>query len=302
MVERYRRRKGNASLLGSHQKCWLWGRHVVLETLRAARWPVLELHVSEQLPKEDLQFTVDFAMKQEHFDFIKCSPERLTQLCHSREHQGFLAKMGPFPYDRVEDVLAAHVAPALVAELISKLPTPAESSRPQGPGLQRAPLFGILDGLQDPLNFGAVIRSAHVLGVDALFVPSRGQVEVTALVARSSAGAVNHLPIAQADDLLCLAEQLRSAGIRLIGTSPLAPQSAFACDLKSAIAIVVGNEGSGVRSELLDACDELVTIPQFGAIESLNAAVAAGILFYEAQRQRAEKAVGRRQKAVGRRQ
>ena len=148
------------------------------------------------------------------------------------------------------------------------------------------PLFGILDGMQDPHNFGAVIRSAHVLGVDALFVPSRGQVEVTAQVARSSAGAVNYLRIAQADDLLSLASQLRSRAIRLIGASQNAARPIFACDLTTPTAIVIGNEGSGIRPELLEACDELVIIPQFGALESLNAAVSAGILFYEAQRQR----------------
>ena len=228
------------------------------ETLRAARWPVLELHLADRLDEHELAEASQLARERAVTPHI-APDERLTQLCHSREHQGFLAKMSAFPYGRVEDVLS--------------------SAKPQ-------PLFGILDGLQDPHNFGAVIRSAYVLGVDALFVPSREQVEVTALVARSSAGAVNHLHIAQADDLLCLAEQLHSAGVRLIGTSQRALQCAFACNLTTAIAIVIGNESTGIRPELLAACDEQVTIPQFGALESLNAAVSAGILFYEAQRQR----------------
>ncbi len=262
MVERYRRQKGTPALLGNHQKCWLWGRHVVMETLRAGRWPVLELYVSDQLPIEDLQFAVDFVTRQERFEFLKCSSERLTQLCHSREHQGYVAKMAPFPYGTVESVL--------------------DSSPVR-------PLFAVLDGVQDPHNFGAVIRSAHVLGVDAVFVPTYGQVPVTALVARSSAGAVSHMPIAQTDDLLNLVKLLQSRGVRLIGTSQRAAKSIAACDLKLASAIVIGNEGSGIRTELLAACDELVTIPQFGALESLNAAVSAGILFYEAQRQRAAK-------------
>ena len=259
MVERYRRRTGKPKLLGNHQRCWLWGRHVVTETLRASRWPVLELHLSDSLPEADLAFAEQWSrscavpLSFEPF-------ERLTQQCHSREHQGFLAKMAVFPYDRVDEVLAA-----------------AKSQ----------PLFGLLDGLQDPHNFGAVIRSAHVLGVDALFVPTQGQVEVTALVARSSAGAVNHMPIAQTDDVVALAEQLRSRGIRVIGTSQRASQPIGDSDLTRAAAIVIGNEGTGIRDELLAVCDELVTIPQFGAIESLNAAVSAGILFYEAQRQRA---------------
>ena len=258
MVERYRRRKGQTSLLGNHQKCWLWGRHVVLETLRAARWPVLELHLSEGLPEADIAAAEQWSQSSDAVLTIEPC-ERLTQLSHSREHQGFLAKMAEFPYDRVDDVLAATKA---------------------------QPLFAILDGLQDPHNFGAVIRSAHVLGVDALFVPIRGQVEVTAQVARSSAGAVNHIRIAQTGDLVTLAAQLRSRGVRVIGTSQRAVHPIYESDLSGAIAVVIGNEGTGIRDELLSACDELVTIPQFGAVESLNAAVSAGILFYEVQRQR----------------
>ncbi len=263
MVERYRRQKGKPALLGNHQRCWLWGRHVVTETLRATRWPVLELHLSDQLPEDDLAFAEQWARSSD-VPLTVAPLERLTQLCHSREHQGFLAKMAEFPYDQASDVLNAS---------------------------KTNPLFAILDGLQDPHNFGAVIRSAHVLGVDALFVPTHGQVEVTAQVARSSAGAVNHIPIAQTEDVAALAEQLRSRGIRVIGTSQRASQSISNSDLTRGAAIVIGNEGTGIRGELLAVCDELVTIPQFGAVESLNAAVSAGILFYEAQRQRA--AVGR---------
>jgi 23S rRNA (guanosine2251-2'-O)-methyltransferase len=265
MVERYRRQKGKSKLLGNHQKCWLWGRHAVLETLRSGRWPVLELHVSDQLPTEDLDFVADWAAQQNHnmghdgTEFFQSPPERLTQLCHSQEHQGFVAKMGTFPFDRVDDLVAA------------------TNSRS---------LFALLDGLQDPHNFGAVIRSAHVLGVDALFVPSHGQAEISVQVARSSAGAVNHLPIAQADDLLTLATQLHARGVRLIGASQNATRPLFDCDLTGPTAIVIGNEGTGIQPSLLAACDDLVTIPQFGVVESLNAAVSAGILFYEAQRQR----------------
>lgn len=258
MVERYRRQKAKPTLLGNHQRCWLWGRHVVTETLRAARWPVLELHLSDRLPDDDLAFAEQWAEATEGTLFVE-PLERLTELCHSREHQGFLAKMAMFPYDRIDEVLARAKSP---------------------------PLFGLLDGLQDPHNFGAIIRSAHVLGVDALFVPMHGQVEVTTQVARSSAGAVNHLPIAQADDLVALAKQLRARGVRVLGTSQRASTSISDCDLTQPSAVVIGNEGSGIRAELLAVCDELVTIPQFGAIESLNAAVSAGILFYEAQRQR----------------
>lgn len=259
MVERYRRQKSKPELLGNHQKCWLWGRHVVLETLRARRWPVLELHLDVKLSPEEIGVAEGLLQQWPNSRQSQDSSERLTSLCHSREHQGYLAKMAPFPYDRVDDVLAA--APA-------------------------RPLFAVLDGIQDPHNFGAVIRSASVLGVDALFVPTHKQVPVTALVARSSAGAVSHMRIAQTDDLLHLSKLLRSRGVRLIGTSQRATRSVAECNLKTSAAIVIGNEGTGIRDELLAECDELVAIPQFGTVESLNAGVASGILFYEAQRQR----------------
>ncbi len=228
---------------------------------------MLELHLSDRLPEEDLKFGDQWSRSRD-VPLTVAPFERLTQLCHSREHQGFLAKMAEFPYDQADDVLAA--------------------AKPN-------PLFAILDGLQDPHNFGAIVRSAHVLRVDALFVPTHGQVEVTAQVARSSSGAVNHIRVAQAEDVVALAEHLRSRGIRVIGTSQRASQPIDNCDLTRGAAIVIGNEGTGIRDELLAVCDELVTIPQFGAVESLNAAVSAGILFYEAQRQRATKAVGSRQ-------
>jgi 23S rRNA (guanosine2251-2'-O)-methyltransferase len=270
MVERYQRRKGQPKLLGNHQKCWLWGRNVVTETLRVARWPVLELHVAESLADKELALVEQWS--QSNAVALSIEPaEKLTILCHSREHQGFLAKMAEFPYDHADDLLASRKA---------------------------SPLFAILDGLQDPHNFGAIIRSAHVLGVDALFVPTRRQVEVTAQVARSSAGAVNHVRIAQSDDLVALAALLRSRGVRVIGTSQRATLPICECDLSGSIAVVIGNEGTGIRDQLLSICDKLVTIPQFGEIESLNAAVSAGILFYEAQRQRAE--FGQTPRAEGR--
>ena len=262
MVERYRRRNAKSAMLGNHQKCWLWGRHVVTETLRAARWPVLELHAIDRLTEQELAFVEQWSHSTGGVLTVG-SFDRLTKLCHSREHQGFLAKMAEFPYDSVDEAFANASQPAL---------------------------FGLLDGLQDPHNFGAVIRSAHVLGVGALFVSTRGQVAVTSQVARSSAGAVNHIPIAQAEDVVSLAAEMRTRGIRVIGTSQLAARTIDSCDLTHAVAIAIGNEGVGISQELLAECDELVRIPQFGAVESLNASVSAGILFYEAQRQRTAQA------------
>jgi 23S rRNA (guanosine2251-2'-O)-methyltransferase len=143
----------------------------------------------------------------------------------------------------------------------------------------------ILDALQDPYNFGAILRSAEVFAVAGVFVGIQQQSEVTSLVARSSAGAVNHVPLARTDDLVALIARLQERGVRVVGATGNGVRDAFAYEFGNATALVIGNEGTGVRPELIAQCDALVRIPQFGAVGSLNAAVAAGILLYEMARQ-----------------
>ena len=259
MVERYRRGKGKQKLLGNHQKCWIWGRNVVVETLKAGRWPILELCLANRLAPDALQSVQQLADAASIPVSLE-SNESLTQRCRSKEHQGYLAKMPPYPYADPRTILAD------------------QNSRP---------LYCILDSIQDPYNFGAIIRSANVMGIDAMFVSRSGQVEVTSLVARASAGAVNYLPIAAVADLVELATDLHSREVQVVAATSTAERTVFEHDFQQSTAIVVGNEGTGIHAELLRVCDHRVAIPQFGEIDSLNAAVSAGILFYEACRQRA---------------
>ena len=186
---------------------------------------------------------------------------RLEQLCHAPEHQGYLAKMGPFPYADAETLLADPPA---------------------------APLYAVLDGIQDPQNFGAVVRSAEVFGFDAMFIAERGQVGVTTAVARASAGAVSRVPIARVADLPALAARLKSAGVALVAASEKTERIITSHDFRGPTAIVLGSETHGIRPALVERCDALVRIPQHGRIGSLNAAAAAAVVFYEARRQRAQ--------------
>ena len=258
MVQQPRRKRKKQPLLGSHQRCWLWGRHTVLETLRAGKWPVLELRLADRLPPAALAEARTLAAELNVPAFVE-SGDGLTRRCRTAEHQGYAAKMPPYPYDAPEEILR-HA-----------------SSRP---------LLVVLDSIQDPHNFGAILRSAEVLGLDGVLTGEQGQVEVTSLVARSSAGAVNHLRIARETDLGGALRRLRERGLTLVAASEKAARPLFACDFRRPAAVVIGNEGFGIREELLQLCDEQVTIPQSGRIGSLNAAVSAGILFYEALRQR----------------
>src|SRR5205085_793916 len=148
-------------LLGSHQRCWVWGRNAVLETLAAGRWIPLEVRLADRLPADKVA-TVRRLTDPTGIPVLIEPAVRLRQLCGSDEHQGYLAKMPPFPYDDAD---------ALIAR------------RPP------SPLYVVLDGIQDPFNFGSMLRSAEVLGTDAVFLGRERQVEVTSHVARSSSGA-----------------------------------------------------------------------------------------------------------------
>ena len=244
--------------LGSHQKCWLWGRHVVLETLRAGKWPILELYLADHLPPAE-QMEVEATARKIGVPVLVESAAKLTRKCHSEEHQGFLAKMAEFPYDSAAAILQPQPHP---------------------------PLYAVIDSIQDPYNFGAIIRSAEGFGLDAVFIGASHQVGVTSHVARSSSGAVNRIPIAREEDLLHLCERLRERGVALVGSNEKAGQSIEKIDFTRPAAILIGNEGQGIREELAQSCSVIARIPQHGTIGSLNAAAAAAVFFYEARRQR----------------
>ncbi len=244
--------------LGNHQKSWLWGRHAVLETLRAVRWPILELFISEELGEQERD-ELGTLCRDANLEFDVSTSRRLEELCHAGDHQGYLARMSEFPYETVAS------------------------------GLEVVPenaFYVILDHLQDPHNMGAIIRSAEIFGVDAVIFPARGQVGVTCSVARSSAGAVNRVPLIQADDLSEVFSVLKDAGVLCLGASEKSDCSVIDQDLQPSIAIVMGNEGKGLSAETLAACSRCVSIPQTGEIGSLNAAAAAAVMFYEVRRQR----------------
>lgn len=255
-----RRKKDRRSgrLMGNHQRAWLRGRHAVIETLRGGRWVPHELVVSDQFAAADARLVEDLA-ETLHVDLVVESHDRLTELCHARDHQGIIARMPEYPYESAQDVIGQ---------------------------ASSVPLFVILECVQDPFNLGSILRSAGVFGVDGVFIGSHGQVDVNCQVARSSVGAVNRLAISRVDSLSMLLQQLKDAGVRILATSPHGESRIDEVDCISSLAVVIGNEGAGVSEELLQCCDQLVTIPQATDFESLNAAVSAGIVLYEVHRQR----------------
>ena len=257
MVERYQRARGKKKLLGNHQKCWIWGRNTILETLRGGIWTMHELWIGDDVNPAETALARPLAEALGIPVHISCA-EELRSRCHSTEHQGFVAKMAPFPYASPDEIFQ---------------PSPR-------------PLILVCDRIQDPFNFGAMIRSAEVLGATAVVTGNSHQVGVTSLVARTSAGAVNHLPIVRTELILFL-ERCRRENIRVVGLDMNGDVNSFTVQLTGPVALVVGNEGQGISTELRGLCDTTCEIPQSGKVQSLNAAVALSVLLHEAQRQNA---------------
>ncbi len=229
-----------------------------METLQAQRWGILELVLSHELNAHDAE-TIMRQAEQQAVPVRVEDHERLTQLSGAPDHQGLLAKMPPFPFSPLEDI-------------IQRVSTPLA--------------LMVLDRIQDPHNFGAIIRSAEVLGVQGIVIGETHQSDVTSAVARSSAGAVNYLPICRVGDLSVMLSTLQASGVHIVATAMRTGVALSEWNFTRPTAIIVGNESSGISPHLLNLCDGIVQIPQSGHVESLNAAVAAGIVCYELQRQR----------------
>ncbi len=150
-------------------------------------------------------------------------------------------------------------------------------------------LILILDGVEDPRNFGAILRSAECAGAQSVFIPERRAVGLTETVAKSSAGAIEYVPVARVQNLNRLIEELKEKNVWVVGTSVDAEMSYTDWDWTRPSALVLGNEGSGLHRLVAENCDVLVNIPMYGKIDSLNVSVAAGVVLFEARRQRSKK-------------
>lgn len=151
------------------------------------------------------------------------------------------------------------------------------------------PVILLLDQITDPHNLGAIIRSAVCLGADGIVIPRHNSAEINHTVIKTSSGAVNYISIAKETNLTNAALFLKNNGYWIAGTDLQAPKTIFECDLKIPLALIIGSEGKGVRSNLKNQCDFLVKIPMTGKIDSLNVSVSAGIFLYEAYRQKNSK-------------
>jgi 23S rRNA (guanosine2251-2'-O)-methyltransferase len=226
----------------------VYGRRAVREALRGRREVLEVLTTDRALRAEPWLAEARVGVRQER---------ELTELAGTRDHQGVIARVEPYRYADAYELAAVE-----------------------------RPLLVVLDRVTDPRNLGAVCRSAEGAGATGIVVPAHGSAVVTAAVARSSAGAVEHLPIGVVTNLARYLAEVKGPELWVHGATGEGGTPMWAADLAGGVALVFGAEGKGLRPLVRRTCDVLVSIPLLGAVESLNVSVAAAVLLYEARRQR----------------
>ncbi|MCI3923313.1 23S rRNA (guanosine(2251)-2'-O)-methyltransferase RlmB [Paenibacillus sp. TRM 82003] len=234
------------------------GRHPVLEAVRSGR----TIH---KLMYSDAAQGIGPVLAEARAAGVvtqQVDKRKLDQIATGVRHQGIVAMAAERDYADLEDLFAA-----------------AEASG-------QPPLFVVLDEIEDPHNLGSIMRTVDCVGAHGVIIPKRRSAGLTATVAKTSAGAIEHVPVARVTNIAQTIDELKERGVWIAGAAGEAERDVYGMDLKMPLAIVIGNEGKGLGRLVRERCDFLVKLPMYGRINSLNASVAASVLLYEAVRQR----------------
>ncbi|HEX9402419.1 MAG TPA: 23S rRNA (guanosine(2251)-2'-O)-methyltransferase RlmB [Anaeromyxobacter sp.] len=240
----------------------VYGLNPVRELLRAAPAEVSELWLAEGGTRGAAFAELERLARTAGAKVRGAPRPKLDRLAGTDRHQGVVAVVADFRYADVDELLARAAAGG------------------------RPPLLVVLDGVEDPHNLGAVIRSAHALGAHGVVIPKDRAVGVTAAVAKASAGAVERCPVARVTNVAQCLERLKEAGVWSVGFAADAEKPLGALDLRGPIALVLGSEGEGLRPLVRRTCDLTAKIPMKGELDSLSVSASAAIALYEAARQR----------------
>lgn len=236
------------------------GRNAVMEAIRAGT-AIDKIYIARGETDATLGHIASSA-REKGVVVVEADRRKLDNLSRTHAHQGVIAMAAVREYASVDEILA--------------------SAREKG----EPPLIVVCDELSDPHNLGAVIRTAECAGAHGVIIPKRRSAGLTAVVAKTSAGAVAHMPVARVANLPSLLKDLKKEGVWVFGTAADGDTSLYQADLKGPAAIVIGSEGDGMGRLVAENCDFKVSIPMKGKLNSLNASAAAAILLYEAVRQR----------------
>jgi 23S rRNA (guanosine2251-2'-O)-methyltransferase len=242
----------------------LYGRHAVLEALRAGRRRAWRVLLAEGAQERDTVAEIMDAARQRGVPVQRVRRGELDRL-GTADHQGVALEVTPYPYVVLVDVLAAAEARG------------------------EPPFLLLLDRVQDPQNVGTLLRTAEAVGVAGVVIPERRAAGITPAVSNASAGAVEHLSVAQVTNLAQTIAELKQAGVWVVGLERTAGALPYdEADLTGPLALVVGSEGEGLSRLVRERCDWLVMLPMRGRVTSLNAAVAGSIVLYAAWRARGQ--------------
>jgi len=239
---------------------WIYGKNPILEWMESGL-RIAELLITQDARPKAVAPVTTLAAKLK-IRVKRVTRHEMTELLEVDRHQGVAARVEMPAFADVDDLFAV------------------ARSRNEDP------LFAILDGVQDPHNLGAIIRSADGAGIHGIIIPKDHAVGYTPVVLKTSAGAAAHVPVAQVTNLARCMKELKDKGLWLAGTDHTGDRTYTAMDFKGPMGIVMGSEGKGLRRLVRESCDFLVSIPMQGRVNSLNVSVASALLFFEARRQR----------------
>ncbi len=241
---------------------FLYGRNAARECLRARRRHVHKVMLADTVEPAAIIEEITELAKNLKIAVQRVARHQLDKV--AKNHQGVVLQVGSYPTVNVEDILA------------------------QAAKLNEAPFLMILDHIEDPHNFGAMLRTAETVGVHGVVIPKKRSVGVTASVVSASAGAVEHIWVAEVSNVVQVLKKLKQENIWVVGVENTTEALIYSeADLTGAIAIVIGSEGKGMSRLVQETCDFLIKLPMRGQIESLNASVACSLILYEVWRSRA---------------
>lgn len=236
------------------------GKNPVLEALRVGR-EINKLWIADGVKKTGVQELIDLA--KENGVLVQFVPKQKVDKL-AENHQGIVASVAAYDYAELDDLFAAATAK------------------------NEDPFFLILDELEDPHNLGSIMRTADAIGVHGIIIPKRRAVGLTAVVAKASTGAIEHVPVVRVTNLAQTVDELKDRGVWIAGTDAKGSADYRKMDATLPLALIIGSEGKGMSRLLTDKCDFLYNLPMIGHVTSLNASVAAALLMYEVYRKRQE--------------
>ncbi|MDB1103496.1 23S rRNA (guanosine(2251)-2'-O)-methyltransferase RlmB [Lentilactobacillus parabuchneri] len=239
-----------------HSEEFVIGRHPVVAALKSEN-PVNKLFIQSGIKDDDniISEMMELAHKK-RLVISKVPKQKLDKLSDNQNHQGVVLSIAAFKYASIDDLF--------------------DNAKKQG----TEPFFVILDNIEDPHNLGSIIRTADAAGVSGIIIPKHRAVGLTATVSKTSAGAIERVPVARVTNLSNAIKELKERGMWVFGTD-VSGTDYRRWDAKGSVAVIIGNEGKGISALLKKQVDEMLTIPMIGDIQSLNASVAASILIYQ---------------------